>query len=163
MIASGAAGDGMVGGENSANAMDARNSTGNNYMEGHQGQYTAPVGFPEPTNIMFGGAGNDAMVAGSGYNEMHAGSGVDTFIIINSAINQVGGGNQIMLDSFKQGTDHLDLVSYGGATDALLATAGHANGGHPAAVGRRGAFERPGRQLDGQRHLAAGLRWQTRS
>ncbi len=134
MIASGAAGDGLVGGENSYNVLDASKSTGNNYMEGHQGQYTAPgAGFwgptPSPTSIMTGGSGNDVMVAGSGYNEMHAGSGTDTFLVINSAINQVGGGNQIMLDAFKQGTDHLDFVGYGGSTDALLANATHANGG----------------------------------
>lgn len=132
MIASGSAGDGLVGGENSANAFDARNSSGNNYMEGHQGQYTLSnmmFNGAEPTNIMFGGSGNDAMVAGSGTNEMHAGTGTDTFIVIDSAINQVGGGNQIMLDAFKQGTDHLDLVGYAGSTDALLASATHANGG----------------------------------
>ncbi len=138
LIASGDAGDGLVGGENSYNRMDASNSTGNNYMEGHQGQYTAPVakfnlpfqgGTPSPVNLMLGGGGNDVMVAGSGYNEMHAGSGTDTFLVINSAINQVGGGNQIMLDAFKQGTDHLDLVGYAGSTDALLASASHDNGG----------------------------------
>ncbi len=134
MIASGAAGDGLVGGENSANVMDARTSSGNNYMEGHQGQYTAPTGpfmgaTPSPSNIMLGGSGNDVMVAGSGTKEMHAGSGTDTFVVINSAINQVGGGNQVMLDAFKQGTDHLDLVGYAGSTDALLASASHDNGG----------------------------------
>ncbi len=135
LIASGSAGDGLVGGENSGNRLDASNSTGNNYMEGHQGQYTAPVGSssfrpaPSPSNIMLGGAGNDVMVAGSGYNEMHAGTGIDTFLVINSAINQVGGGNQIMLNAFKQGTDHIDLVGYGGATADLLAGAQHANGG----------------------------------
>ena len=134
LIASGSAGDGLVGGENSGNRLDASNSTGNNYMEGHQGQYTAPTGTffgaaPSPSNVMLGGAGNDVMVAGSGYNEMHAGTGVDTFLVINSAINQVGGGNQIVIDSFKQGTDHIDLVGYSGATADLLAGAQHANGG----------------------------------
>ena len=139
LIASGSAGDGLVGGENSYNRLDASNSTGNNYMEGHQGQYTAPVakypgmlfqgGTPSPYNLMLGGGGNDVMVAGSGTNEMHAGSGTDTFVVIDSAINQVGGGNQIMLDSFKQGTDHLDLVGYASSTDALLAGAQHDNGG----------------------------------
>ncbi len=84
---------------------------------------------PSPSNIMLGGSGNDVMVAGSGTNEMHAGSGTDTFVVINSAINQVGGGNQVMLDAFKQGTDHLDLVGYAGSTDALLANASHDNGG----------------------------------
>jgi len=107
LVASGAAGDGMVGGENSYNRLDASNSIGNNYMEGHQGPYTAPVGMfnngtPSPASIMLGGGGNDVMVTGSGYNEMHAGSGTDTFLVINSAMNQVGGGNQVMLDAFKQ-------------------------------------------------------------
>jgi len=134
LVASGSAGDGLVGGENSYNRLDASNSTGNNYMEGHQGLYTAPAGTfnngtPSPANIMLGGGGNDVMVAGSGYNEMHAGSGVDTFLVINSAMNQVGGGNQVMLDAFKQGTDHLDLVGYAGSTDALLASAQHFGGG----------------------------------
>ena len=131
LIAVGNAGDGLVGGENAVNVLTAAGSTGNNYMEAHQGAYAPSTDFknPTPSTVMTGGAGNDAMVAGSGYNEMHAGTGVDTFLVINSAINQVGGGNQIMIDSFKQGTDHVDLVGYSGSTDMLLSTAQHANGG----------------------------------
>lgn len=69
LIASGSAGDGMVGGENSVNVMDAQKSFGNNYMEGHQGQYTPTAGFTGSFNVMLGGAGNDVMVAGAGINE----------------------------------------------------------------------------------------------
>ncbi len=47
---------------------------------------------------------------------------------VSECVDQVGGGNQVMIDSFKQGTDHLDLVGYAGSTDALLAGAQQANG-----------------------------------
>ncbi len=137
LIASGSAGDGLVGGENSQNVMDGRNSTGNDFMEGHQGTYTADKpGFanisspaPSPSNVMFAGSGNDTLVAGSGYNEIHAGSGADLIAIFNNAANQVAGGNNVVINSFKPGADHIDLIGYGGATADLLAGAGHANGG----------------------------------
>ncbi len=134
LVASGSAGDGLVGGENSYNLMDGRNSTGNDFMEGHQGLYTAPIGVfntgtPSPTNIFLAGSGNDTLVAGSGYNEIHAGSGADLIAVFNNVANQVAGGNNIMVDSFKPGIDHIDLIGYGGSTADLLAGAGHANGG----------------------------------
>ncbi len=134
LIASGNAGDGLVGGEYSYNLMDGRNSTGNDFMEGHQGLYTYPVGqfnggAPSPQNIFLAGSGNDTLVAGSGYNEMHAGSGADLIAIFNDASNQVAGGNNIVIDSFKPGIDHIDLIGYGGSTADLLARATHVNGG----------------------------------
>ncbi len=134
LVASGNGGDGLVGGANSTNVMDGRNSTGNDFMEGHQGAYAAERGYlsspaPSPSNVMFAGSGNDTLVAGSGYNEIHAGSGADLIAVFNNAANQVAGGNNIMLDSFKPGVDHIDLIGYGGATADLLAGAQHANGG----------------------------------
>ncbi len=134
MAASGSAGDALVGGENSYNVMDGRYSTGNDFMESHQGLYTAPVGqfngsTPSPVNVFLAGSGNDTMVAGSGYNEIHAGSGADLIAIFNNAANQVGGGNNIVVASFKPGVDHIDLIGYAGSTDALLGGAQHANSG----------------------------------
>ncbi len=114
--------------------MDGRNSTGNDFMEGHQGSYTAEAGYqggpaPTPINIMFTGSGNDILVAGSGSNEMNLGSGSNLIAIFNNAANQVGGGNSIVIASFKPGIDHIDLIGYGGATDDLLNGAQHDNGG----------------------------------
>ncbi len=133
MAASGSAGDGLVGGENSFNVMDGRNSTGNDLMEAHQGTYTAPTGefngaTPSPVNVFAAGSGNDTIISGSGYNEVYTGSGSDLIAIFNNAANQVAGGNNLVIDSFKQGIDHLDLAGYGGSTADILNGAQHANG-----------------------------------
>ncbi len=52
LIASGSAGNGTVGGENSVNVMDAQKSSGNNDMEGHRGQHTPTAGVTESFNVM---------------------------------------------------------------------------------------------------------------
>jgi len=124
LIAAGHAGVGMEGGQHSNNVLDASQSTGNNWLEGWQGNASAGGA---NTQIM-AGSGNDILVSGAGNTTMIAGKGADNFLIFNDAANEVVGGNTELVQGFKQGTDHVGLWGFTGTTETILAGAQHFGG-----------------------------------